>query len=142
MFWTDKWIHGKRVSNIAPRLFSIIPKRIINRRTMQQALLNRRWIAYIKGALTVGAIVDYLHFWNILAVFVLQPNTEDRHIFSLSANGRYSAKSAYMVFSLGLPPLGTIKGFGDLGLHRRAVFLFGWWHIIDVGQLIAWQKGD
>jgi hypothetical protein len=47
-----------------------------------------------------------------------------------------------LVFSLGLPPLGTIKGFGDLGLHQSAVFSFGWWHIIDVGQLIAWQKGD
>jgi hypothetical protein len=33
MFWTDKWIHGKRVSDIALRLFSIIPKRITNRRT-------------------------------------------------------------------------------------------------------------
>jgi hypothetical protein len=25
-------------------------------------------------------------------------------------------------FSLGLPPLGTIKGFGDLGLHQNVVF--------------------
>jgi hypothetical protein len=92
MFWIHKWIHGKRVSDIAPRLFSIIPKRIINRRTVQQALLNRRWIADIKGALTVGAIVDYLqNLWNILTNFVLQPNTEDRHIFSLSSNGSYSA---------------------------------------------------
>jgi hypothetical protein len=69
MFWTDKWI-----PDIAPRLFSIVPKRITNRRTVQQALLNRRWIADIKGALTVEAIVDYLHLWNILAYFVLQPN--------------------------------------------------------------------
>jgi hypothetical protein len=106
MFWIDKWIHGKRVSDIAPRLFSIIPKRIINRRTVQQALLNRRWIADIKGALTVGAIVDYLHLWNILANFVLQPNTEDRHIFSLSSNGRYSAKSAYMGLFLGSTTFG------------------------------------
>lgn len=106
MFWIDKWIHGKRISDIAPRLFSIIPKRIINRRTVQQALLNRRWIADIKGALTVGAIVDYLHLWNILANFVLQPNTEDRHIFSLSSNGRYSAKSAYMGLFLGSTTFG------------------------------------
>jgi hypothetical protein len=100
IFWTNKWIHDKRVLDIAPRLFSIIPKRITNRRTVQQALLNRRWIADIKGALTVGAIVDYLHLWNILADFVLQPNTEDIHIFSLSSNGRYSAKSAYTGFFL------------------------------------------
>jgi hypothetical protein len=35
------------------------------------------------------------------------------------------------------PPLAR-----DLGLHQSAVFSFGWWHKIDVGQLIAWQKGD
>jgi hypothetical protein len=46
------------------------------------------------------------------------------------------------VFSLDLPPLGTMKGFGDLGLHQNDVFSFGWWSKIDVGQLIAWQKGD
>jgi hypothetical protein len=96
----------KRVSDIAPRLFSIIPKRIINRRTVQQALLNRRWIADIKGALTVGVIVDYLHLWNILANFVLQSNTEDRHIFRLSSNGSYSAKSAYMGLFLGSTTFG------------------------------------
>jgi hypothetical protein len=36
----------------------------------------------------------------------------------------------------------TMKGFGDLGLHQNVVFSFGWWPKIDVGQLIAWQKGD
>jgi len=35
----------------------------------------------------------------------------------------------------------TSQGFGDLGLHQNAVFSFGWWPKIDVGQLIAWQKG-
>jgi hypothetical protein len=43
-------------------LFAIIPKRIVSKRTVQEALENRRWISDIKGALTVGAITDYLHF--------------------------------------------------------------------------------
>lgn len=58
LFWVDKWINGRRVSDFAPRLFSIVPKRITNRRTVQEALLNRRWIGDIKGALTVGALID------------------------------------------------------------------------------------
>jgi hypothetical protein len=32
--WTDKWINGKRVSDIAPSLFSLIPKRIAAKRTV------------------------------------------------------------------------------------------------------------
>ena len=38
LFWTDKWINGKRVSDIAPRLFSIIPKIIASRRTVMESL--------------------------------------------------------------------------------------------------------
>jgi hypothetical protein len=34
LFWTDKWINGKRVSDIAPRLFSLVPKRIAAKRTV------------------------------------------------------------------------------------------------------------
>lgn len=47
MFWMDKWLHGKRVSDLAPRLFGSIPKRFINKRTVQDALSNRRWTIFI-----------------------------------------------------------------------------------------------
>lgn len=62
---------------------------------MQEGLLNRRWIGDIKGALTVGALVDYLHLWNALSVLFLQPDIEDKHIFSIAPNGKYSAKVSY-----------------------------------------------
>ena len=45
----------------------------------------------IRGALSVGAIVDYLHLWNLLLTAELRPNVEDKHIFRLAANGKYSA---------------------------------------------------
>lgn len=54
MFWTDRWINKKSVSDIAPSLFSLIPKRITRRRTVQEALLNKRWVADNTGALTVS----------------------------------------------------------------------------------------
>jgi hypothetical protein len=55
-----KWINGGRITDIAPRLFSLIPKRITDKRTVQEALLNRRWVADIRGALTVSVLSDYL----------------------------------------------------------------------------------
>jgi hypothetical protein len=66
LFWVDKWINGKKVADIAPRLICIIPKRIINKITVQEAMVNRRWIGDIRGALTAGALIDYLHLWEAL----------------------------------------------------------------------------
>jgi hypothetical protein len=55
----------------------------------------------IQGALTVGVIVDYLHLWELLMDFPLQTEVEHRHLWRLSSNGQYSAKSAYEGFFLG-----------------------------------------
>jgi hypothetical protein len=91
----DKWLLGQKVSNLAPRLFAIVPKRISNKRTVLEALTNRKWISDIKGALSVGALVDYLNLWELLSEIVLQPEVEDKHVFSIAADGKYSAKLAY-----------------------------------------------
>jgi hypothetical protein len=42
-----------------------------------------------------GVLVDYLHLWNLISDFELLPVVEDKHIFSIAANGAYSAKAAY-----------------------------------------------
>jgi hypothetical protein len=60
-FWSDKWINVRSVSDIAPRLLLTFPKRIVSKRTVREALTNRRWVSDIKDALTWGALVDYLH---------------------------------------------------------------------------------
>jgi hypothetical protein len=97
LFWTDKWINGQKIADLVPRLFDVIPKRITNRRTVQEALTDRRWISDITGSLSVGVLVDYLHLWNLISDFELLPDTEDKHTFSIAANGAYSAKAAYDV---------------------------------------------
>ena len=83
LFWTDRWLHGQCITDLAPRLFAIIPKRRIKQRTVQDALTNQSWISDIKGAITVGVIIDYLHLWDVLSDFFLQPDVEDRHLVVL-----------------------------------------------------------
>jgi hypothetical protein len=61
LFWKDRWIQGQRVVDIAPRLLKVVLKRKINTRTVQEAITGRAWMSDIRGALSVGAIVDYLH---------------------------------------------------------------------------------
>jgi hypothetical protein len=106
LFWTDKWLLGQNVCNLAPRLFTIIPKRIANRRTVLEALSNRNWISDINGALSVGVIVEYLNLREILSGIVLKPELEDKHVFSIAANGNYSAKLAYDGFFVGSTSFG------------------------------------
>jgi hypothetical protein len=104
LFWKDRWIQGQSVADIAPRLLQVVPKRRINTRTVQEALIGRAWMSDIRGALSVGAIVDYLHLWNLLLTAELGQNVEDKHIFRLAANGKYSAKFAYEGFFIGSVP--------------------------------------
>jgi len=41
LFWTDRWIHGQCIADLAPRLLEAIPKRRLKRRTVQEALTDR-----------------------------------------------------------------------------------------------------
>jgi hypothetical protein len=66
LFWSDRWLNGHRVADIEPRLLAAIPKRRVNKCTIRETLIKHKWVSDIRGALTVGVIVDYLHLWNAL----------------------------------------------------------------------------
>jgi hypothetical protein len=38
LFWQDRWLHGQRIANFAPRLIAAIPKNRIKKGTVQEAL--------------------------------------------------------------------------------------------------------
>jgi hypothetical protein len=62
-FWTDNWLDGETLINLAPKLILMVPPRIKKRRTVQQALHDWQWVRDITGGLSVLAIVEYLHLW-------------------------------------------------------------------------------
>jgi hypothetical protein len=39
LFWSDRWLNGHRVADIAPRLLDAIPKRRVNKCTVREALI-------------------------------------------------------------------------------------------------------
>ena len=106
LFWTDRWLHGQCIADLAPRLFSAIPKKRVKQRTVQEAFTNRAWVSDIQGALTVGVIVEYLHLWDLLNDLELQPEVEDSYVWPLHSGGQYSVKSVYEGFFVGSTHLG------------------------------------
>jgi hypothetical protein len=104
LFWRDRWLHGHQVEDLALRLIAAIPKRRANKCTVLEALMDHKWISDIRGALTVGVLMDYLHLWNALADVELCPRVADSHSWRFATNGQYSAKLAYESFFKG--PIG------------------------------------
>jgi hypothetical protein len=52
----------------------------MKQRTVQEALTDHSWVLDIKGALTVGVIVNVLHLWELLYNFDIEPDVEDVNI--------------------------------------------------------------
>jgi len=74
LFWTDRWLGGKTMAELALHLFQAIPKRIIKEHTVAEALVARRWVTDIRGALSVQILTEYLFLWDLVEGFSPQQN--------------------------------------------------------------------
>jgi hypothetical protein len=77
LFWTDNWLDGESLVDLAPALIMMVSPQIKKNRTVQQALQNRNWVRDITGGLSVIAIIEYLHLWDNLEDIQLLPEQED-----------------------------------------------------------------
>jgi len=60
-----------------------------------EALTGEKWIEDIQGEIGSTALFQYLHLSDILNAVELNEEVPDKHIWRLSASGKYTAKSAY-----------------------------------------------
>jgi hypothetical protein len=95
LFWKDRWLDGRKVKDIAPSIYAMVPKRVTNSRRTSEALQNMSWIADFRGALTVAVILEFVELYQQLDEVVLQEGVLDTHLWKLSASGQYSSSSAY-----------------------------------------------
>jgi hypothetical protein len=61
------WSHGQSLSILAPTLVGAVPKRLVRKRTVQEALQHSLWIGDIQGQLSV--LSDFLWLWDVLHGF-------------------------------------------------------------------------
>jgi hypothetical protein len=101
LFWSDHWLHGQRIADLAPRLLAAALKRRISNRTISEALTTTKWVYDIQGALTVVVIMDFLHLWDLILNFELRQGVNDIHFWRLAADKKYHVKVAYESFFLG-----------------------------------------
>ena len=141
LFWSDRWIHGSRLEDLAPNVFKSVPIRVRNKRTVAEALHKLTWVTDIRGALGWQGLAEYLELWDTLAGITLNTN-DDAHIWRFESSGIFSTKSAYLHSSSVLLPLSHGKGYGNLGYRANAKSLFGWLSRAAAGQQIGYKKED
>jgi hypothetical protein len=96
LFWKDRWLDGKNIQDLAPRLYDLVPKRRINKRTVKEALTEDMWLEDIQGEIPLEPLLDFLELWDVLEeVQLQQEGTPDKHLWRFSSTGTYTAKSAY-----------------------------------------------
>jgi hypothetical protein len=66
LFWTDRWLQGQSIKKIAPSLIRRIPKRVQFIRTVQEALINSRWVNDIRGSLPEQVLLEYFNIWDLI----------------------------------------------------------------------------
>ncbi|XP_072146649.1 uncharacterized protein [Setaria viridis] len=111
LFWTDNWIDGQSVAQLAPTLHEMISKRIRNSRTVSQALLNRRWTQDIRGGRTVQGLVEYIDLWERMPEIILDQGREDTFRWRWTVDA---------------PGCKVQLGSGTVGHHLKSNFSPGW----------------
>jgi hypothetical protein len=113
-FWTDSWLPDGPLCRFAPHLFGAIGRRRRGK-TVCEAITGRSWIRDIQGAPTAHVLCDYVHVWAKVQGVVFDDMVADRFIWRWTADGSYSASSAYRAFFHGMA---SLRGAAELWKAR------------------------
>jgi hypothetical protein len=126
VFRKDRWLAGKNVQDIAPRLYALVSKRAIGRCTVLEALINDKWAEDIRGSIFLKALVEYLLLWDMISEVELQVGYQTSIFACVSLILDSTQQNQLMTpYSRVLSTFGLLKGSGNLGLHLNAASLCG-----------------
>jgi hypothetical protein len=91
-FWTDKWHAAGKLSIRFPDLFKLCT---LCRISLHKALERDKWVKHFKEDLTPAAIRQFTCLWNLCRQVQLLTDVPDRVTWRWTADGAYSAGSAY-----------------------------------------------
>jgi hypothetical protein len=93
-FWTSSWAQGQTLQNIAPTLFRKAKRKNI---TVQKALQDNKWIGHISPVVSAVELHEYVLIWELVHRIQLVEGTEDSIVWRWTADGEYTAQSAYRI---------------------------------------------
>jgi len=109
LFWTDRWLQGQSISDLAPCLSNAVGSRIKKQRTVAQALNEDVWVRDITGALTVQVILECFLIWDLTRDIQLAENTMDTLCWKWTSDRMFTTTSAYRSFFIGQHPVERAK---------------------------------
>jgi hypothetical protein len=80
LFWSDRWLNGSAVQDIAPAVVRMVGRRAFSSRTVAQALDNWQWVGNIENPLSLIDLQQYLFLWDALRGVMLNQN-DDKHVW-------------------------------------------------------------
>jgi hypothetical protein len=115
-FWSDKWLSGQAPRQLAPLLFALAARKNL---TVKEVLTNGRWMRGLQRINTETQLDQFVSLWSLIQTVTL---TDDRDsiAWNITADGKYSASSAY-----------EVQFFGRL----RQPHLEQVWHIRAEGKI-------
>jgi hypothetical protein len=90
-FWTDKWLDGRSISQLAPSLSRAVPKGTRKSRLVRDAISQASWI---QDFVSVQALREYVHLWVRIQSVHLQERIPDRFLWRWTSDQKYSTSSA------------------------------------------------
>uniref|UniRef100_A0A8R7PSA7 Reverse transcriptase zinc-binding domain-containing protein n=1 Tax=Triticum urartu TaxID=4572 RepID=A0A8R7PSA7_TRIUA len=96
LFWRDRWIHDFAVKDIAPLIHAQVDTRTINRRTVEEGLLEGRWLLDISGDVNFVGHLQLLHLNLAISMINRDLASDDRFSWPADPFGSYTAKSTYI----------------------------------------------
>ena len=92
-FWEASWLQGRASRDIAPSLYKLAWRKHLK---VKDQLLNQSWTRGLWRMSTVEEMAEFVALWDLVQNVQLT-SEEDQIQWKWSADGMYSAKSAYEV---------------------------------------------
>jgi hypothetical protein len=122
-FWSDPWLQGRCIEDLAPDLVDVVQQRQRSHRSVASDLGSHRWLQDIQGPLTVPVLAQYLQVRPMIDAVVLTPGSPDRVTWRWSASGQLSTRSAYRAMFLGQCSMMGMKELWRVKAPRKCLFM-------------------
>lgn len=139
-FWLDAWLDGQAPCLIGPDIFNVVSNK---RRAVASALADSRWVRDLQGRITIDTLPSFFALWvKVAALAPLTTDVVDSFECHFSANGCYSAASAYrlqFVGSMSYGSMTTIWRAWAPAKHKFSAWLLAQNRIMTADRLTARQ---